>query len=422
MEAVAIVVPVYNGAAEVERCLAALARHRPPGSTIVLVDDASTDPAIGPMLDGFARKHGDVRVLASPENQGYVKSVNRGAAEAPAGADLVFLNSDTEVTEGWHAEMSRALEQASDADVCCPLSKNASYLSVPKYQQPNELPAGFGSDPMALLVREAAGTMPPVPTPTPVGFCMRVRRAAWERFGPFDEAFGRGYGEEDDFGQRVQAAGRTVVCAPQAYVYHRGGASFRDVADVADGRRANGALLASRWPGYAERMRAWCQANPLRPLHERIWEALLLPRVPGALHVLHALERWELAGALRQNVFDIARATAGFAMHTIVVPMPDRGNWMDAIDFEFGNGMRVVGLIDFEERFERFLAASPAGLVHFHDPDSWMPLHHVERAREQHAVLTTPGETADAARCAEFYRRAAGEAGSAAGSAARTRP
>jgi hypothetical protein len=121
--------------------------------------------------------------------------------------------------------------------------------------------------------------------------------------------------------------------------------------------------------------------------------------------VLHALERWELAGALRANLLEIARATSDFAMHTIVVPMPDRGNWMDAIDFESGDHVRVVGLIDFEERFERFLAASPAGLVHFHDPEAWMPEHHVEMARKLRPVLTTPGEVVDPARCAAYYRR-----------------
>jgi len=151
METVAIVVPVYNGAPEVERCLAALARHRPPGSTLVLVDDASTDPAIAPLLDAFAAANGDVRLLRSSENQGYVKSANRGAAEAPPGADLVFLNSDTEVAEGWHEEMTSALAHALDAVVCCPLSNNASFLSAPKYQQPNELPSGYSPDRMAAL-------------------------------------------------------------------------------------------------------------------------------------------------------------------------------------------------------------------------------------------------------------------------------
>ena len=410
MEAVAIVVPVYNGAAEAQRCLAALARHRPPASTIVLVDDASPDPAIAPLLEAFARQHRDVTLLRAAENGGYVKSANLGAAHAPPGADLLFLNSDTEVTAGWHEAMAAALAPAG-AMACSPLSNNASYLSVPRYQQPNDLPKGLDADAMAALVRACAGGMAPIDAPTPVGFCMRVRREAWDRFGPFDEAFGRGYGEEDDFGQRVQAGGGRIVCATSGFVYHRGGASFAGTPDVSEGRRANGALLAARWPGYAERMRAWCQANPLRPLHERIWEALLKPQAAHAVHVLHALERWELSGALRESVRAIGRATREFAMHTIVVPMPDRGAWMDAIDFEYGDGVRIVGLIDFEERFERFLAASPADLVHFHDPEGWMPPHHVESARKLRAVLTTPEGAADAARCAAYYRRVGETAG-----------
>ena len=97
MDALAIVVPVYNGAADLERCLGSLARHRPPRSTIVLVDDASPDAAIAPMLEAFASANRGVRVITAKANRGFVASANLGAAAAPEGADILLLNSDTEV-------------------------------------------------------------------------------------------------------------------------------------------------------------------------------------------------------------------------------------------------------------------------------------------------------------------------------------
>ena len=410
MDALAIVVPVYNGAADLERCLGSLARHRPARSTIVLVDDASPDPAIAPMLEEFASANRDVGVITAKENRGFVVSANLGAAAAPEGADIVLLNTDTEVTEGWAEEMLDALERHPSAVVCCPLSNNASYLSVPKYQQENDLPFGWSAQRMASLVRECAGDLHFVPGPTPVGFCMLVRRTAWQTWGPFDEAFGLGYGEEDDFGQRVQAAGGAIICAPRAFVYHRGGASFAATPQLTERRRANGELLHSRWPEYSVRTKAWCQRNPLRPLHERIWHALLAPTVPNPVHVLHVLDRWELAGALRTQMLDTVAATRDFALHTILVPMPDRGAWLDAIDFEFAPGMRVAGLIDFEKRFAGFLAASPADLVHFRGPEDWVPEALIENARRERAVLVSPGEVADIDRCVQVYRRVAGMA------------
>ena len=404
MQRLAIVVPVYNGLEDLDRSLASLARHRPPESQVILVDDASTDARVLPRLREFERSEPNVSVLTSAQNRGFIVSANRGAAAASEDFDLIFLNTDTEVTAGWAEELAAALD--GNASVACPLSNNATILSVPGFQQENELPFDWTADRMARLVRECAGELRAIPIPTPVGFCMLVRRDAWNRFGPFDEAFGRGYGEEDDFGQKLQAAGRAVVCAPRAFVYHRGAASFGKTAQLAIERRANGELLLARWPDYNARTRAWCVANPLRPLHERIWHALLVGgEGQQRTHILHVAPRWTLEGSLRENFAAIAALTRAFAVHTIAVPMEDKGAWLDAFDFEFEPPVRVVGIVNLAERFADFLAASPAQLVHFHDNAAFLASEVVEATRRERAVLVTPGETPEPERCAQMYRR-----------------
>jgi GT2 family glycosyltransferase len=408
MGALAIVVPVYNGVEDIARCLASLARWRPAGASIVLVDDASSDPRIAPALAAFALSHPEARVVTCEANRGFVAAANRGAAEADPAADLLFLNSDTELTPGALEEMRVALDLRPGAAVCCPLSNNATFLSIPRYQQANELPTGLDSQGMALAVRESAGELRVLDIPTPVGFCMLVRREAWRAWGPFDMAYGSGYGEEDDFGQRVQAAGAAIVCAPRAFVYHRGGASFGASEAVAERRRVNGRLLMSRWPQYAPRTRDFCQSNPLRPLQERLWHALLSAPAKREAHVMHLVHRWEVSGALRTRVLGLARATSELANHTVLVPMPDHGAWLDAIDHEVEPGIRVVGLVRFEERFAKFLAASPAGLVHIHADELWTPPSVADIARAAgRSVLVTAGEELDVERCAQAYRASA---------------
>ncbi len=405
MRPIDIVVPVHNGAADLGRCLTSLARHRPEGSEIVLVDDASTDPRVVQLLRTFAAANAGVRVIAAAENRGFIVTCNRGAKEARAAADLLFLNTDTEVTAGWAREMAEALDGHPAGAVCCPLSNNATILSVPRFQQDNVLPFGFDAERMAEIVRSCAGSMRAMRIPTPVGFCMLVKRDIWDRWGPFDEVFGRGYGEEDDFGQRVQAAGGAVVCAPRAFVFHQGAASFGASPQLSDERRVNGALLLSRWPNYDERTKAWCRSNPLRPLHEMIWRALLKP--PGdSAHVLHLMDRWETTGEIRVRMSNLVGSTADFAMHTIVVPMEDKGAWLDAMDFEYTRSARVVGLHDFEDRLASFVHAAAPTVVHVHGTD-WIPPELIDPLRDLVPVLTTPPEAAnDAARCAEQYRRA----------------
>ena len=370
MRPLAIVVPVFNGAGHLRRCLDSIARCAPREAAIVLHDDASTDPAVGPTLAQFAASAPQAKVIRAASNGGFIRACNAGAAAAPAAADLLVLHADTELTQGAVEEMAAVLEAAA-ASVCCPLSSNATILSVPRFQQGNELPQGWSAEDMARYVREAAGESLAAAIPTPVGFCMLVRRDAWQAHGPFDTAYGMGYGEEDDFGQKLQAAGGRIVAALRAYVWHEGAVSFGGSEAVRERRAANGRLLLSRWPGYARSVSAFAQGNPLRPMHERLWHALLSAPERRSRHVLHLVPRWELRGRLRESVLGAARAARADANHTILVPTPDRGAWMDAIDFEFEAGIRVVGLIDMPARLGRFLAASPATEARVHASGEW---------------------------------------------------
>jgi GT2 family glycosyltransferase len=406
MQNLAIVIPVYNGADELRRCLASLALHRTENSEILLVDDASPDPQVLPILREFEAANAGVRVIASEENRGFIATSNLGARQASPGADLLFLNTDTEVTAGWADEMRLALEADPRAGVCCPLSNNATILSVPRFQQETPLSFGLDAGHMAALVQRAAGAEQSVAIPTPVGFCMLVKRDAWEDWGPFDTAFGRGYGEEDDFGQKLQATGRRVICALRAFVFHKGAASFGSSPEVSQRKRRNGELLASRWPDYNTRTKAWCRENPLRHFHERLWQTMLSPQ-PDSIHVLHVMREWRLEGGARDGLKAIVRATGDSALHTVLVPMPDtKGAWMDAIDFEFDRGFRVVGLLEFEARFPRFLAAIAPTVVHFHGSD-WVAEELRRQAHNTVPTLVTPAETAEPERCAALYQRAA---------------
>jgi GT2 family glycosyltransferase len=382
MRPLAIVVPVFNGVEHLRRCLESIRRCAPHEATVVLHDDASTDPAVGPELSRFEAAMPHATVIRANANGGFIRACNAGALAAPAGADLLFLNADTELTRGAIEEMAAVLE-ATGASVCCPLSSNATILSVPRFQQANELPPGWSAEDMAAYVREAAGEVRAVAIPTPVGFCMLVRREAWEAHGPFDTAYGMGYGEEDDLGQKLQAAGGRIVAALRAYVWHQGAVSFGVSDAVRERRAANGRLLLSRWPSYAEGVRAFAQANPLRAMQERLWHALLSAPERRPRHVVHLVPRWELQGALRDSVLEAARAAKVQANHTVLVPTPDRGAWLDAIDFEVEPGIRVTGLIDLPARLGRFLAASPATEARVHVAREWDTAAVLEAVRER---------------------------------------
>ncbi|HSS07867.1 MAG TPA: glycosyltransferase, partial [Rhodanobacteraceae bacterium] len=77
---VAIVVPVYDAPALVERCLDSVLEYTTGSARLIVIDDASPNPAIAPLLSRYASL-GNVSVLRNEANRGFTATANRGIAE-----------------------------------------------------------------------------------------------------------------------------------------------------------------------------------------------------------------------------------------------------------------------------------------------------------------------------------------------------
>jgi len=262
-----IVVPVFNAADATRRCLTALEATLPSDQPVIVIDDASGEPEIAFIMQALPRQWTQVH---NRTNLGFVASANLGMTLA-AGEDVILLNADTQVTQGW----LEAIERCRDADAgiasVTPLSNNAEIASIPELCVSNPWP----DDPerWARACRESG---PPVycEVPTAVGFCMFLRRKCIDQIGLFDEqAFGRGYGEENDWCMRATAAGWRHVLCDDAYVAHQGGASFGPLG-LRPGGEAMQTLL-SRYPDYMQRVQAFIDADPMSDRRRRIVEAYM---------------------------------------------------------------------------------------------------------------------------------------------------
>jgi lipopolysaccharide biosynthesis protein/GT2 family glycosyltransferase/glycosyltransferase involved in cell wall biosynthesis len=221
-----VVVPIYNAADDVERCLASLAAdgelHE---GRIILIDDGSTDPAIDKLL----KRHSTDRrfeIVRNETNLGYTATINKAIRRVWEG-DVVLLNSDTIVTSGWISGLRAAAYSRMNVGTVTAMSDNAGAFSFPVMGKSNPKPDGMSHDAYARhMIRHTAGVAP-VEVPTGSGFCMYIRRDLIQDIGLFDEtAFPRGYGEENDYCMRASKVGRINVVSPWAFVYHRKSASF----------------------------------------------------------------------------------------------------------------------------------------------------------------------------------------------------
>lgn len=307
--AVDVFIPVFKGVRTTQACIeSVLAADNALETNIVVVDDASPDPAMQDLLGRLAA-FSRARVLRNGRNLGFPRTVNACFALNPA-SDAIILNSDTLVFHGWVDRLARAACSSPDIGTVTPFSNNATICSYPRPNQDNPLLHHPGPELLdRLFARANQGVVREIPTG--VGFCMYFKRACLDDVGFLDEdAFGHGYGEENDFCLRAERLGWRNVLAADVFVPHAGGASFG--ARKRPALERNLAVLRRRYPFYGGRIERFLKEDPLWPQRRAVDEALL-GLDPGAggdgglvLRVCH-----NLAGGTARRLRDEARELAG---------------------------------------------------------------------------------------------------------------
>lgn len=305
-----IVIPVHNARALVLACLASVARHARGDYRIVVIDDASTDATLVGDLARFARDNDRAVLLTNRVNLGFVGTANRGMRNA-GGRDVLLLNSDTVVSEGFLEGLSAAAYSGPRVGMCSPLSNNATICSVPEFCADNPLPPGVTLEEMAALILRTSRKLRPELV-TPHGFCLFLRADMLAELGFFDEHhFGKGFGEENDLGERARKRGFRTILADDVYVWHAGKASFGDHGRELE--RRNQDVLARRHPDYPVRVATFVRTNPLAPVHDVVRRHLSRRSMlvdPALLVVLHSNPFGEAPGGVEHCTLDLVRALA----------------------------------------------------------------------------------------------------------------
>lgn len=112
---VSIIVPTYNRAHLLPRCLDSLLDQSDPDLEIIVVDDGSTDDT-AQVLQRYSSRDSRVRTV-SQDNEGGCAARNAGV-DAATSPWITFLDSDDEVTRDWLTELVTPLKQGADV-VCC---------------------------------------------------------------------------------------------------------------------------------------------------------------------------------------------------------------------------------------------------------------------------------------------------------------
>lgn len=265
-----IIVPVYANYEEIRDCVESVIKYTDRSRyNLILINDRGPEPEVTEYLNQL--KDPNIIVCTNEKNLGFVKTVNRGMRMSEN--DVVLLNSDTLVTDSWLENMAEAIEKHPEI-MCLNPTTNYKFCmgAIPFFRQENEIPSSLSVDDMGEIVKKA-GTGNVYEIPEISGFCMYIRRKALNEVGFFDaDTFGKGYGEETDFCERVKLKGYKLGLVDNAYVYHKGGSSFG--AEKLKLKNSHIKIIHQRYKGLInERLRFFIN-NPMREFQKRVLELM----------------------------------------------------------------------------------------------------------------------------------------------------
>ena len=273
LRGITIILPIYNALDLLPEVLARVVQNTDLPWRLILIEDASTDAAVRPMVRAWVKSQyssrrdqailpDQITLIENSENQGFIRAVNSGLAQAIKHGDhVVLLNSDAFVPKGWASRLLRPFLEHDRVATVTPMSNDAEIFTVPAMCKPSGLSAGQGDaiDVIARKIHPDAGL---ADAPTGVGFCMAMSIDYLRRIPQFDTSFGRGYGEEVDWCQKVSAVGGRNLGLANLFVEHRGGTSFGSI----DKQRLiakNGAEISRRYPHFDRDVQQFMAADPL---------------------------------------------------------------------------------------------------------------------------------------------------------------
>jgi glycosyltransferase involved in cell wall biosynthesis len=231
---VSVVVPTRGRAAYLEVTLDSLLEQRGGiPHEILVVDDGAADAT----AQAVAARPG-VRQVAHGERRGLNAARNTGVRES--GAPLIaFVDDDVLVPTGWLEALSNGARRHPDAE---------AFGGPIRARFEGRAPRGCGREDPPITTLDMGGEDREADMVWGANFA--VRRSAIERVGRFDESIVRPHGDEEEWLERLRAAGGRIVYLAGAGLDHR-----RTAEDARLSRLARAAYVRGRAARASDRRR-----------------------------------------------------------------------------------------------------------------------------------------------------------------------
>jgi O-antigen biosynthesis protein len=221
-------------------CVPSVLRHSRSPFELVFLDIGSLDGTAEYLAGLAAGAPGRVEVVRTVTDQG-IEAACREALARARGEDLVLLNNDTVVPQGWLDQLVALASLSPTVGLVGPMSNHAAPPQLVE-GVPYRLGARRGGAAGVGLGEEAAVDVTAVDRFAREwrkkyqgkwqevewlgGFCLLIKRAVMARVGNVQGQAGLGAFDTDALCVRVRQAGYMVACCKDLFVHHFGSRSF----------------------------------------------------------------------------------------------------------------------------------------------------------------------------------------------------
>lgn len=258
---VGIVIPVYGKYDLLDKCLDAIKEHTKIGTyKIVIVDDCYEQPLVAPL---------NTKVVRNDTNLGFTKSVNRGIRLCMDCDQVVLMNSDIKVCEGWLEGFLSGLEMNKGAGIIGGMELNA------KNEQCNSGMADLfgGHNITSGILKNGEDRNITMHDEVSFSFaCVMLTRELIINIGLLDERFMH-WCSDSDYCLTSLSRGFRNVYMPSAKFYHLGNGTLGLVAQN-DLRRDQTQLLKKWCGGVANELFEKIYFNVFNHIHGKVSLAL----------------------------------------------------------------------------------------------------------------------------------------------------
>lgn len=241
-----IIIPIYNGFNFLNNLFRSIEKNTDLPYRIFAINDCSTDERILPLLESWNKTLGSkMLVINNDVNLGFVKSVNLALKQTSN--HVVLLNTDVILPKNWASRLFYPIFTEQNVGSVTPFSNSATIFSIPKICENNDFEGDL--EKVNDFIGKISTPYERIKLPTGVGFCMAMNKNAINEVGFLDEIFGKGYGEENDWCQRITKKGYINTIAADLFVWHQHGGSF--ISEEKEKLiKEHLAVLQKRYPKY----------------------------------------------------------------------------------------------------------------------------------------------------------------------------